>query len=250
MTTQPKTMLRLKDVFALPGKPIDLTWGIRSAWFHEIETYGEIVGHDASVEIEAEGKMRVLCIFERNFDGERFADMHTVSFEGKPVMVVRDGGRGGRDFNDRIIVDEAAFISLCHYIRQKLGTEVAQEDLASPSQLFYPEELFNFYGSTDVATELGYEVEAKQEGFQLCAHSERVIPRCNPDHVLVEARPDIQMPQYIRRNGYVMQRLRSLTDEELERNPLVIPHGIETGFTQRWWYEKCERPEDAVIVKV
>jgi hypothetical protein len=243
-------MLRLKDVFALPGTPINLTWGIRSNWFPEIENYGDILDGDAGAELEAEGKMRVLCIFERNFDGDRFADMHAVSFEGKPVMVVRDGGRGGRDFNDRSIVDEATFISLCHYIRQKMGTQVAQEDLASPSQLVYPEELFNFYGGTDFAAELGYTVEPKTEGFQLCAHAERVIPRCNPDHTLVEARPDIQMPQYIRRNGYVMQRLRSLTDEELERNPLVIPHGIETGFTQRWWYEKCERPENEVIVKV
>ena len=250
MTTQAKTMVRLKDVFALPGTPINLTWGIRSNWFPEVETYGDILDGDAAVEIEAEGKMRALCVFERNFEGDRFAAMHTISFEGKSVMVVRDGGRSGRDYQDRIIVDEAAFISLCHYIRQKMGTEVAQEDLASPSLQMYPEELFNFYGGTDFAAELGYIVEPKVEGFMLYFHSDRVIPRCNPDHVFVEARPDIQMPQYIRRNGYVMQRLRSLTDEELERNPLVIKHGNESGLTQRWWYEKCERPEDTVIVKV
>lgn len=243
-------MLKLKDVFALPGTPIDLTWGLRSAWFPEIESYGSAIDGDAGVEIQAEGRMQALCIFERNFDGDRFADMHAISFDGKPVMVVRDGGRSGQDFKDRIVIDEAAFVSLCRYIRQKQGTEVAAEDLASPDKMVYPEELFNFYGGTDFAAELGYVVEPRVEGFQLCAHSERVIPRCNPDHVLVEARPDIQMPQYIRRNGYVMQRLRSLTDEELERNPLVIPHGIETGFTQRWWYAQCERPEDAVIVKV
>ncbi len=131
-----------------------------------------------------------------------------------------------------------------------MRTEVAQEDLASPSLMMYPEELFNFYGGTDFAAELGYVVEPIVKGFVVCADSKRVIPRCNPDHVLVEARPDLPMPQYIRRNGYVMQRLRSLTDEELERNPLVIPNAIESGFTQHWWYEQCERPEDAVIVKV
>jgi hypothetical protein len=243
-------MLRLKDVFAMPGTPIDLTWGIRSAWFPEIESYGSVLDGDAAVAVEAEGKMRVLCIFERNFEGDRFADMHTVWFEGKSVMLVRDGGRGGSDFKDRIIVDEAAFVSLCHYIRQKLGIDVADADVASPDKLVYPEELFNFYGSTDFAAELGYQVEPKVEGFQMIPHAHRVIPGCNPDHVLVEAHPDVQMPEYMRRDGFVMQRLRSLTDEELERNPRVVPQSIASGFTQHWWYEPCERPVDAVIVKM
>jgi hypothetical protein len=243
-------MIRLKDVFALPGTPVILTWSIRSTWFPEIELYGDILSGDPAFEIEAEGRMRALCIFEHNFDGERFADMHTISFDGKPVMVVRDGGRGGRDTNDRFIVDENAYLSLCQYIRQKMGTEVAADDLTSPDKLFYPEELFNFYGSTDFASELGYPVEPSTKGFQVFADVTRIIQGADPSHVLVEALTDMAMPLYLRRQGFVMERVRALTDEELGRNPRVMTVSLESGYTQHWWYVECERPADAVVVKI
>lgn len=244
------TMLKLQDVYALPGTPIEMSWGIRSVWFPEVETYQECIDSDAAAEIKAEGRLVVKCIFERNFDGDRFADMHTIFFDEKPVMVVRDGGRGGRDYRDRKITDPMAYLQLCHYIRQKMNVDVNDDDVASPDELVYAEELFNFYGGTDFASELGYTCEPRAEGFQILGEASRFIKGCKPEYAFVEAREGIEMPLYVRRRGYVVKRVRSLTAEELASNPNIAAGALSDEFTQFWFYEPCERPVDAIVVAI
>lgn len=245
-------MLKLNDVYQLPGTPVDLNYGLRTRWLPEVgEAYGPCFDAQACAEMVQEARVEVRCLFERNFEGDRFADMHTLWFDGKPVMVVRDGGRGGRDFNDRMITDEAAFLALCQYIRQKLKTEVDATDVVDPERQFYPEELFNFYGGTDFAAELGYVVEPKTPGFQLFPDAERIIPNAPAGHILVEAKPEVgDMPSYLRRGGFVMQRVRALTDEELARNPRVLEASTASGHTRHFWYVGCEAPAGVAIVKV
>lgn len=244
-----KTMLKLKDVYDIPGTPIDLTWGIRSAWIPEVESYGETVDGEASKEIQSEGRLIIRCIIERDFDGDRFADMHTIFFDGEPIMIVRDAGRGGRDFRDRTITNADGFALMCHYIRQKMNAEAPESDLASPDKEVYAEAIFNFYG-TDFATGLGFSVEKKTKGFHLYPNAERIIPDSDLNLIMVTALTKLAMPEYMRRGGCVIKRLRALTDEELDRNPLVRSLGAETGHTQQWWFENCERPENTVIVNV
>jgi hypothetical protein len=198
-----------------------------------------------------EGRVQVRCIFERNFDGDRFADMHTIWFDSMPVMVVRDGGRGGADFRSRMVTNAALFSALCEYIRQKLQPAQAGDDLVDPDKLLYPEELFNFYGGIDMAAELGYAVEPKVEGFMLIPHVHRIIPQAPDGHILVQAKPEVgEMPQYLRRNGSVLQRVRALTDEELAGNARVGEHSRATGYTWLYWYVQADAPAGAKVVRI
>jgi len=245
-------MLTLKDVYQMPGTPVALTYGVRSCWFPEVEgSYGSFLDDAACTQMEQEGRFKVRCIFERNFDGDRFADMHTIWFDDKPVMVVRDGGRGGRDYRDRKVTDKAAFIELAQYIRSKLNTEVDVDDLVDPEAKMYPEELFNFYGSTDFASELGYPPEKAVEGFMILWEIERILPGIDPSYVLVEATPEhAPMPEYLRRRGLVMKKHRPLADEDFALNSRVKEVGAEEGHTEYWFYVRCEEypPEGTVIV--
>lgn len=244
-------MLTLKDVYQMPGTPVALTYGVRSCWFPEVEgSYGSFLDDAACTQMEQEGRFKVRCIFERNFDGDRFADMHTIWFDDKPVMVVRDGGRGGRDYRDRKVTDKAAFIELAQYIRSKLNTEVDVDDLVDPEAKMYPEELFNFYGSTDFATELGHPPEPAVGGFSVIWEVNRILKGADPTYVLVEATPEHDpMPEYLRRRGHVMRKLRPLTEEEHSLNTRIRTVGVESGYSQFWFYVHCEeRPAEGTAI--
>lgn len=245
-------MLKLKDVYQLPGTPVALTYGLRAAWLPEVDPgYGQLVDAEVAAEIQQEGRLMVRCVFEQNFDGDRFADMHTVWLDDQPVMVVRDGGRGGRDFHDRMITDADAFRRLCRYVREKLKTDIPDEDLADPESLQYPEELFNFYGSTDFASQLGFEVEPVTAGFVVISEARRVVPGAPEGYILVEAKASIaQMPEYVRRRGYVMRRVRPLTEEELTRNPSVLEVSRQDNIGHHYWYVREDAPPGTIIVKV
>lgn len=242
-------MLKLKDVYALPGKPIPLTDYILSdTWIPEVPDLAYSMEYAALAAMDEEGILTVReLVFQYN-DGDRTAGMYTLWFNGAPVAIVQEAGRGGRDHNKRWITDANLFFMLCQYLRTKLSDGTLEADVHDPETLVYPEEIFNFYGQK-FGDQFGYPAEAVTKGFLLLFKN--VIPDVDQALLLVTAEAKFEpMPEYIRRDEHVMKLVRKVNEEELARNPRVAAGCADDGHTQIYWYSQVTRPENCPILSV
>lgn len=243
-------MLQLKAVYAIDAPVLALTdWVLRPDWLPEVEGLEWGITTELLETLEAEGRLKVKRLVEKYHDHRRFAAIHTLWFDGKPVMLTQNAGREGDDFKQRWITDTETFVVLCSYLRSRLATDVSQEDTVDPEALFYEEEIFQFYGE-DFASQFGFQCEPVTDGYQVHSQIQQILPQVARDLYLVEARAGLEMPEYIRRRGFVLKKERPVSEEEHASNPRIREVCEESGYPQTYLYRGCDRPENTVVLSV
>ncbi len=241
-------MLKLKEIYALEGKTCALTdWVMRDEWFPELSN-GVSSGPLLDV-LQSEGRIQVKELANPYIDGNRVAELHTVHFDGEPVLIVQQAGRSGCDHRKRWVTDAPRYFALLGYVLSKTSSEDSNFEFADPEKLVYPEEVLCFYGH-DFAKNFGIDIEAKAPGYQLFPHVENLVPGCDPSRILAQVTAGLTPSSYIRRDECVMQLDVALTREELDSNPR-LEATLEGDKNNRYfWYRRCERPQDAPVLKV
>lgn len=241
-------MLKLKDIYAMPGTMVPLTeYVLTDKWLPELPDLAYTVEWGTLKQLDAEGVVRVQQLAYSNFDGERSAGMYTLWFREFPVAIIHTSGRGGSENFRRWVTDAVRLFELCQYLRTKLSSE-ASTDLCDPELEVYPEEVFYLYGQY-IGDAFGHPKEEPATGFLVLWDS--VIPEVTPGLVLVTAAAQYDpMPEYIRRNESVLQRVAKVSADELARNPRVEHFSIADGMPQIYWYKQVARPENCTVLAV
>lgn len=245
-------MIKLSTVYTFPAQPIKLAdWLLRADWFPEVEALEWSLSTEILETLDAEGRLSIRRVFHHDCgDSYRYAEMHAVWFDDKPVMLVQNAGRSGDDVKRRWITDRNGFEAICHYLRQHLGTTVNDDDVYDPDSLVYEEDILELYG-VDFGTAVGYPSEPAKEGLMLLGKAHEFFEKGDSTLYFAMAKPGFgEMPQYIRRGGYVMTLVRELSAEDYQDRPNFREVCEKDGYTQLFWYQHCERPADATIVKV
>lgn len=99
-------------------------------------------------------KIRVKTIFNHHFDGERCCTLKTIWYEEKPVMIVQNGGRGGRDHKERFVTDKELFMEMCNYI---LTMVMDLEEVSVIDSNEENKELYCFYNCEIEPSDLKFE---------------------------------------------------------------------------------------------
>lgn len=244
--------ITLRSVYQIQGTPTVLTDGVTlcAKWFPEVDGIEMQLYGRLPKKLEEDGRLKVVCLFSKNFDGERGASMHTLWFDGKPVAIVKNSGRGGDEDSHRWITDPVQFTALCTYLWMVLEAGSGPDsDIVDPDTLLYPEEVFGVYGGY-YGDLFGIAREEPAKGililWDLRAKHLKNVPA---EGELVIGEPCVkEMPEYIRREGYVMQRVRAVSEQEMKDNPnLANGHPNEKLF---WYVEHPDAPLNAVIVPV
>lgn len=77
------------------------------------------------------------------FDGERTWSLGSVWFHDKPVMIIRNAGRGGQDHTSRLVTDEAVYLDMISYLKTCMHGQ-GTENLVDPDKDI--PDLVSFYG--------------------------------------------------------------------------------------------------------
>lgn len=242
-------MLKLKDVYAIPGTPVPLAeYVLTEKWIPELPDLAYYIELSVLRQIDAEGLVRVQQLSYTNFDGERSAGMYTLWFGGFPVAIIHTSGRGGNEDFKRWITDPGRLFEMCQYLRTKISAETGSRDIYDPELEVYPEEVFDV-GGQYIGDSFGHTKEKSADGFLVLGDS--LIAGVAPDLVLVTAAEKYDpMPEYIRRNESVLQKVAKVSTEELARNPRVEHFSVEDGLPQIYWYKHVTRPENCPVLAV
>ena len=85
--------------------------------------------------------VEIRVVSDPHIDGYRIATMAVVFYEGQPVMITQDAGRGGDDHRKAFIVDAARYATLVRVLNWQLTTLPSVVDMDEPLR-----ELTDFYG--------------------------------------------------------------------------------------------------------
>lgn len=247
-------MITLNNVYALPRTLVKLTdWILRADWFPEVPDLEQALSSELLELLEKEGRFTVERVAEEHHDHRRYAQLHTLCFDGAPIALVQNAGREGDDHRRRLITDAHRFIELCHYLqthavdRERYARIYA--DTVDADTPMYEEEVSAFYG-TDLLAEKGYPKVPRTEGFFILSATRLDLPLpaglegLGEIFLVGSAAPN--PPEYIRRGAFVLRRLTipvELTDEA--RNKL-LDRGIP--YTSYYFPEKGMRPESCISV--
>jgi hypothetical protein len=134
-------MYSAKDLYDF--KEFTITWELYPLINHVDESsLSDYNCYDIPVENNTRIEIRVIKDF--SYDGRRCWRLHTVWFDGQPVMVIQNAGKEGVDYVNRCITNGVLFLSMCNYINGLLQLDpqtVVIED-ANDKTL----DLGNFYG--------------------------------------------------------------------------------------------------------
>jgi hypothetical protein len=96
---------------------------------------------ECSIEEDRNTRVQVRDVFFKSIDGTRDVHVHSVFFDGQPVMVIRSAGRGG-EYHDRFVSDAPRFSGMIDYLRSISDMEPSEETPADVNI----EALDEFYG--------------------------------------------------------------------------------------------------------
>jgi len=89
-------MLEIKELYNLPYKALSLTdWVLRDDWFPELSASLTCFNSEVLEVLQAEARLQVRELVNVYGDGYRVTEMHTLWFDGEPVFIVQNAGRGG-----------------------------------------------------------------------------------------------------------------------------------------------------------
>lgn len=253
-------MMTFRQLFDLPRTPAPITsWEFSSYWFPEIA--GLWSTDDAVIEqIVADGRIRISNVVDERYEGDRFATMSLLRFDGEPLLVRQEAGRGGRDHRRRWVLNRTQAMVAARYLASLMlsaATMDDSEEVVDPDELQFPERLLSFYG-TDHQEIFGIPVAAKnhtEKSVMLMPNDRGLLGTFPHDQTIVLVQAGHPAPaEFIRRGGCVMRRSRRLTKHEIEtENPRMSQHNEETGVGQVYLYADCARgdwPDPALIAVV
>lgn len=83
---------------------------------------------------EKQDRIKVKYIKDICYDGRRVWILATVWFDEKPVMIVQNAGREGRDFEARFITDAPLYKQMLQFIESLIELEEPLEDVIDPNE--------------------------------------------------------------------------------------------------------------------
>lgn len=92
-------------------------------------------------DIDSVEGVKIHVVHDPYIDGHRVATMAVVFWDGQPVMITQEAGRGGKDFQKDFIVDAPRYKVLVETLSRYLATDVLPVDMDEPLR-----ELTDFYG--------------------------------------------------------------------------------------------------------
>lgn len=243
-------MIKLNDIYALKGTatPVN-SWVIQDHWFSELSSLSNNLNEIADV-LEQEGRLTLKCLVNKNYDGERIATMFSVWFDDKPVLLVQDAGRGGRDHQQRWVTGHTAYLELLTYLMAHL-LKLEPDTVEDPQSERYEEEVLRFYG-TDFGPELGFESAPRREDVLLLPCTRGLLSSVPPDHSVAMLKIGAKdLPEYVRRGAAVLQKVRLLSTEELQAdNPRIVEGNNAEGLDRVYLFKPCERPLGALVQSI
>jgi hypothetical protein len=245
-------MITLNTIYALPCETLNLAHvGLREDWFPELESTGSDLYaiQDQLVTDGRLGRLMVKQVLYHYIDGERDASMNSLWFDGQPVALVQNAGRGGRDHQAQWVSNEIGYRALMQYLRD-LMAQANPLQITDPDEPHFEETFLSFYGFHFAET-LGFTPEPCRSDVMLMP-SHNVLPGLPENSAVVLLRvaaPDL--PMYIRRGGAVFRHERLLqTDELTLRNPRIVEIHKELGFDRIHLFLACDRPKDTPVQSV
>lgn len=224
-------------------------------WFHEVREWGDR-DDDCLARIDAHARLQLKVLGISHGNGNRYALLATIWYNGCPVMIVQEGERSGAEHAKRWITDVNEYQAMCAYIRSQLQVDFTpvDDDVADGSTMFYTEELFSFCGN-NFADLCKVVAEPKMPGFTIFrnghGNTPRLWPNVDHDYFLVCMTDEVdQAPAYVRRDNFVMRLVRAITEEEYACNSSLDSMSKNHGYTKHCWYEHEPRHGHAGVVRI
>lgn len=242
-------MLKLKELYELPFQPANLfDWVLRDDWFPEIDSLTSRLSRDVLEALTQEGRLEVRNLVHDYIDGSRFRSMVTVWFDGQPVFIVQNAGRGGDDWRNRWVTDAPRYWALVSYLLSMFAKLEQSDDFVDPDAEVYEEEVFLLYGE-DVAERFGYQSEPRAKGYLLLHDGKNIVPGAPAGlHLVMLCNSVTEPAPFIRREACVMELRCALSAAELASNERLEAAAQEEGGARYFWYKPVKRPEDSVKV--
>lgn len=249
-------MIKVRDIFNLPSTPVNIKedfFTLKGNWVPEIDHLVPDYDQEIAADIDEDGRMAIKTVIIENIDYERYAMMCTVWFDNRPVLIVQEAGRSGRDYFNRWVVDLSTYSEMLVYLTKKFTTtpEAGIQDYLELDADVYPETFFNFYGRS-YAKNFGIEVEPIADSLQgvVLLPNRRGLLNALPDYfylLFIEScQPDA--PEYIRRNSVVLKKVRLVPHEEIaEQNPRMISNMESSPDKRLFLYEEATAPKGAIV---
>lgn len=244
-------MLTLNAVYALPNQVVQnlMVTDLRADWFPEVPQLEDGLTAAMRKELENDGRLVLKRLLYEELDWHRFTSMHTLWWDGRPVMLVQNAGRAGSDVRRRRITDAAAYRDMCCYLLSKVPLEQSDEEVVDADAELYEEELFCLHGQ-QYAGQLGFRVEEPTPGVQVLPHAQDILSTAPEGSVLVLAVESVVLAEFIRRGHVVLKKLRLLTDAELDSHPRIRMVSAKYRMTQFCFYETAPRPANTYVMPV
>lgn len=241
-------MIKLKDVYTIEGTKMDLgAFVLADSWFPE-EDIDCLYQSEVLQKLIEDGRIEVRRLIYESTDGYRYAAMHTVWFDQKPVFIVQQAGRSGRDHFQRWVTDRPTYNELVAYLLSFCERRDIY-DVADPEKLLYEEEVFYFYGNY-FGNQFGIAQEPQRKVLILEYRTISLNQKPDLYAVFLPMADTKPLPAYIRRGGFVMEFLRELSREELdEENSRINLVNDETGYHRGHLYQKCEAAPEGTFVQ-
>lgn len=246
--------IKVKDIYALPSTLLDLTQTmLKSRWVPELSYLIHDFGTEVSAAIVGEGRFVIKSLVDETYDDRRYSQMCSIWFDGKPVLIFQEAGRSGRDHFKRWLTDKVAYAEMLSYLIEKLSDEPETEldDLIDPDTEVYPEELLCFYGNSHLQ-QFGIETEPAMEGVSILQNERGLLAGVPRDEYLIFLRDFVQdIPEYIRRQGFVLQKIRLIPTEEISAsNPRILEVTKANGEDRVFLYQKATAPDGTYVQPV
>lgn len=244
--------MKFKEIYALlPGEFVPLTeWPLRSHWLPELPELDMQMCDELLAAMEALGRMKVKVHLRENYDGDRYAQLSSLWFDGVPVALIQEAGRSGRDHRQRWVSDAAAYELLLDFVRGEMKPCI--ENVVDGEKDTYPDTLLEFYG-TDFAGKLGIKTDPRMADVHLIRGDNLCDIKMREDTHLVVFKKDAQPPEYARRGAYHLRRVEDLSKtpewKASHARQLLEHRGLDNAHS----YEEIEReqvPAGAAVVRI
>lgn len=249
-------MTTFQSIYKVDAPVVSMTDHAPSSWWFPEVTDLDTSDEDLCKRLDNQGRMQVKLVGHDNGDGYRYATLVTIWYNGCPVMIVQEAGRGGRDHQRRWITDVLEYKALCRYLRSQIIVNIDpdEDDIVSPDAFVYAEDLYNFYGAT-FGDAYNIEIEKQHPGFMLMRNGREGSPQYvaneNVEEYLVFMSDTVAAaPEYVRRGSFVMRRVAELSEHEYESNEALRNICDTQGYEKCYWYLPVERPLNTTIVRI
>lgn len=249
-------MIKIREIFNLPSTPVDLKedfFTLKGTWVPEISHL--VPDYDAKIaeEVAKDGRMAINTVVFDNIDGERYAMLCTVHFDNKPVLIVQEAGRSGRDYFNRWVVDLPSYSEMLVYLASKMAKadEIRMVDVIDLDAEIYPELILDFYGKSYVE-KFGFKADEVLQGVTFLQNRRGLLGHLSSDLCLLFMRDySGEAPEYIRRGGYVLKKVRLVPVDEIAENNKQMHSNLDNYPDKRVYvYEEAKAMKGVYVQPV